>query len=403
MNFEEELKKQILQSVKKKIETITPFFSNKDNYSNYTTEIMEHLMRLIDKYESKYAVNKYKKIEELLKENNLSKIYQETEFSKEEIDSIKYVLLTGDWNGKYFDDEKKPIIDILIKKIIIKEYGEDSIEKFLKIIDENDNQREAAYLKHIKGVLSGELLREKSSKLEEAINSKVERNFNDRMNCGGYAFKIDTCIFPFGYKDFSKNVSTILNKFSFVRLLGAEPLKEDEYIVLYRANKNGKGHHFIRIDDDGTVREKNESKAPRIFEDWGSLEDAKEAVFAVKKEHEMFGYSMLEVNKNEDEGFNFEESVEAAIKQKENTFNYHGNNYSLKKTENGEIRVICNENIVAEVYVDDEECIVDTYKDKEDLVENLQPPVPIVIENGKFINKEQFISRKDLIEEENER
>ncbi len=102
--------------------------------------------------------------------------------------------------------------------------------------------------------------------LENKIAENVEYWFNQSINCGGCALKIDTCIFP-GKGDFERRVSGILESFPFVRLLGDTSLEEDEYLVLYRSLEEG-GHHFVRIEDDGTVMEKEGCQPPQKFQGW---------------------------------------------------------------------------------------------------------------------------------------
>ena len=239
--------------------------------------------------------------------------------------------------------------------------------------------------------------------LEKTINDMTEEEFLNKINCGGYALNIDTCVFPFGYDDFSKNVSTVLERFSFTRLLGDKPLADDEYLVIYRAREDGRGHHFVRIDDDNILREKEAIGKEREFESWNRLEGCKEAVFAVKKEHTMFGYDITKVNSDGKEGLNFEETINRAIHDKHNTFNYHGHKYSFKKSQEGEILVASGNSIVADVLIDDGECIAEIREDKENYIENYQPRIGLVIKNGKLMNREEISKNREIAEEDEER
>lgn len=83
---------------------------------------------------------------------------------------------------------------------------------------------------------------------EKELREKLQReggDFNRIINCGGYALKIDTCVFP-GECDFDTKVSSILELFSFVRLLGDTKLQEDEYLVLFRAERRRTSFYSYR-------------------------------------------------------------------------------------------------------------------------------------------------------------
>ena len=127
--------------------------------------------------------------------------------------------------------------------------------------------------------------------------------------------KIDGCVYPNYQDSFDKSVSGIIETFPFVRLLGDTKLEDDEYLVIYRAPKGkNTGHHFVRVDSDGAVREKDANGSKRRFESWGNLDnyDIEQAIFAVKKEHKMFGYESEECRIKK--ALNFEETVEKAIR-----------------------------------------------------------------------------------------
>jgi len=50
--------------------------------------------------------------------------------------------------------------------------------------------------------------------------------------------------------------------------------------------------------------------------------------------------------------------------------------------------------IVADIISDDEECLIEIREGKERYVENIQPSIPVIIKNGKWINREQFTMNK---------
>lgn len=210
-------------------------------------------------------------------------------------------------------------------------------------------------------------------------NIDIDTLFNQRINCGGYALKVDTCVFSKN-GSFEKAVSSILDTFPFARLLGDSNLLDDEYLFLYRKGEN-KGHHFIRVEDNGTVTEKYEANSPQIFNGWGNLSASPEAVFAVKKEHNIEfpeGTIMIPLESSMD----FEETVLNAIKNKQNSFSYHNHNYNFKKSDNDFIYICSNSTVIAKMLLDNKSFDIEIEPDKKDFVSNTKPSTPIVIENG---------------------
>ncbi|MBR3162568.1 MAG: hypothetical protein IKF17_00495 [Clostridia bacterium] len=234
----------------------------------------------------------------------------------------------------------------------------------------------------------------------EDITQYTIKGFNKRMNCGGYALEIDGCFFPNG-DSLSGYVSAILDKYKFVRLLGDQPLEDDEYLVFYRfydyVENKGKnnGHHFIKVNDDGLVVEKCGSESVRIFEGWNErFEDSPEVAFAVKKDHDNeidneldFWFNWITI----DRGLDFEGSVLQSILKRSNQFEYHCHEYSLKKSAEDELYVVNNDGqIVADVLVEGEDIAVGIREGKEEYVENFSGPVKPVIENGRLVNFNEF-------------
>lgn len=225
--------------------------------------------------------------------------------------------------------------------------------------------------------------------------------FNDRINCGGYAFEIDACFFPNG-EGFSNYISSILDTFDFIRLLGDEPLHDDEYLVFYRFidyeenEGHNHGHHFVKVEDDGLVVEKFGSRDPAIFDGWVErYQDSPEAVFAVKKNHNHYFDSRSSLTKFKD-GLDFEQAVSKAIIEKQNEFSYHSHNYRLKKKQNEEVVAIDqNGEIVANILTNGYETTVEVVDGKEDYVENLTGPVKPIIQNGRLVNIDEFRQKKD--------
>lgn len=238
---------------------------------------------------------------------------------------------------------------------------------------------------------------------EENFKSPTKRTitgFNRRMNCGGYALEIDGCLFPNG-DTLGGYVSSLLERYKFIRLLGDKPLQDDEYLVFYRffeyeKNKGrNNGHHFIKVNDDGLVVEKSGSEHLRIFEGWDErYDDSPEVAFAVKKEHDNeidndldMWFNWIDIKK----GLDFEGSIYQSILNKSNQFEYHGHKFNLKKSAEEELFVTDEKGeIVAEVLVEGEDIAVGIKEGKEDYVENFSGPVKPIIENGRLVNLDEF-------------
>lgn len=234
----------------------------------------------------------------------------------------------------------------------------------------------------VKHIEDFQIMLHRQEPLDQMIEKQVTYLFNRQINCGGYALKIDSCIFP-SCCEFEKNVSSILNIFKFVRLLGDTELGEDEYLVLYRSSETI-GHHFIRIEDDGTVVEKKDCQAPQKFQGWGRLEGCSEAVFAVKKDHNMNYFKEKgDISLRANMGMNFKETVGQAIQNRENTFEYHNHSYTLKKQKEN-IYICSNGEVIAEMMIGDKKYYIDIRSEKKAYVSNTQPKIPIIIRAGKY-------------------
>jgi len=211
----------------------------------------------------------------------------------------------------------------------------------------------------------------KTSTLEECAKSY----FNMRINCGGYALEIDLCVFNDNTKNFEQNVSELLEKLPFIRLLGDTELTDDEYIVLYRAAPEC-GHHFVKIKD-GKMTDKNGCGDVKEFTDWSSLTNAPQAVFAVRKEHPIVfkdyfsGKKSITLRINGETGKDFDDTVKDSILNKQNTFSYHNHDYSLKfNKETNQKLVYSNGRLIGEILEDGDETIVVINDEEKDYVSN---------------------------------
>lgn len=214
---------------------------------------------------------------------------------------------------------------------------------------------------------------------EITLEEQLEILFNQRVNCGGYALELDGCVFPAYNGNFDEVISGVLEHMPFVRLLGDSTLLDDEYLVVYRANQNG-AHHFIKIQD-GLVTEKNECNKIQQFSGWPkALQHSPQAVFAVKKEHDIEiknqeGESKLSLMLDDILGKDFHTTVEDAVLNGQREFYYHQHRYKLEinRNESGRAFICSNGRIVGEIMIDGGECIVDVKAEDENYVSNTSP------------------------------
>ena len=403
--FENELKEMIKKSIIKDLENAANRWKEifkSDVISSTTAQVYQYFEDILyeyfaEKHEGNRIVNMLEEFANKLTDNKLLERYKDYTFSQEELEYMYLVELTKTWRGHHEFEicRKHAIVDILLRKTIMEEFGVDSIEAFIDIMKNRipHTSRYKPTINHYMQLFSEHPYGEDIQKrLEDAIEKRASFFLRDRINCGGYALKIDQRVFPTYQSNINASISTILERFPFVRLLGNTKLQEDEYLVIYRAPEGkNTGHHFIRVDSDGTVREKDGNGEPRIFNGWSEgLQDAKEALFAVKKEHKMFGYD-YKINHDNTNGLDFEGCFGQAIRNKQNSFSFHNQKYFLKKTSEGDIVVINEEGeIVADGFVVDNESIVEVRKGKRESVENLsRGPKPVII-NGKLVNLSQY-------------
>ncbi len=226
------------------------------------------------------------------------------------------------------------------------------------------------------------------------------------QNCGGYALEIPNCIWPVNNYTFEEKVLRIQELYPFVRLLSQGDLKEEEYVVLYRAE--GMGHHFVKIKDTGEMIEKDGCSLPQKFKSWGKLESAPEAVFAVTKQEyrseemkklpqcntiiylsqDAFeviddGYKEI-VKKEAKRPETFAKKLKKSYENEERSFIYNNKkfNFKVNSEENDLIYVYDENELLGIAYADDEECIMEL-KDK-NKVYGFQTDI------SKLIKKEQI-------------
>ncbi len=244
----------------------------------------------------------------------------------------------------------------------------------------------------------------------EDING-LEHYMKQCQNCAGYALQIPICIFSGSKYTFEEQVLRITELYPFVRLLSDTKLRENEYIVKFRAGKTG--HHFIKIDENGKATEKKECNLPRDFQGWGTLKNDPEAVFAVIKQD----YRSDEIKKlpqcnkdmflNEDAYYQIEEDGFKDIRKKEakkpvtfkdklkeaycnrsSSFSYQNKNYYLKTDKNDpELIYICNDNeVLGELCTDGNNFVIELNNEKKNKILGFEPSTPVEIKQNKDDN-----------------
>lgn len=329
---------------------------------------------------------------EMISDNSLNEMKKDIELTEQEERNIRHEEL------KYYENNIiTPISKVLLRRKLlefIEEFMEMSkvIEMLEKGVDRGVRIRQSQY---IKGFLSDKFWITEEQ-WQERLKEDTERWFDERINCGGYALELDTCVFNHS-KDFECAVSELLNKVSFVRLLGDTQLKDDEYLVIWKVHEGG-GHHFIKVQEDGTIIEKDGAGPIRKFSGWSkSLNGCSEAVFAVKKEHDIHvsgedRYYLITIYGTG--GLNFEQTAQSAIQAKENSFEYHNHSYYFKKGDDGSVYICSEGRIVADAFIEDEQCLVDILESEKRYVSNTQSSQPLIIKDGKIQNWKKYEAQR---------
>lgn len=294
-------------------------------------------------------------------------------------------------NSFYNESLKK----ILLRKNIIEKYGSGDIQKTVdffeslrlkykdstKFIDKQIEFAQGKWLDNYK----------------ETLDLIIERNYNNLVNCGGYALEFGGCIFP-ETESMEESVSAILDAYPFVRLLGDSELKEDEYLVFYR-NNSKIGHHFARVESNGNITDKWDMHDVENFHGWDNLEDCQEAVFAVNKNYDRSNFYRKDLNLSKMNSKTFEKMAEDTIKSDKNSFEYRERKYLLKNLNLSEYIIYCDEGVVGEVLIDNDYYFTDVYQEKQNLVFRNQPTIPFEIKDGKVVNSSLTLEKIDKKDE----
>ena len=398
MDFEsrlkEELKNKILANSAKRLNSIlgdcrinNPSKGCIGQWIEVVTGIEDLIYEYMERYSelsNEQIIDKIEEFSAMISNSSLNEMKKDIKLTEQEERNIKYGEL------KYYDSNViSPISQVLLRRKLlefIKEFMEMGkvIEMLENGADSGVRIRKSQYIK--------EFLSDKFWVTEEQwrkrLKEETERWFKDRINCGGYALELDACVFNHS-KDFECAVSELLNKVSFLRLLGDTKLNDDEYLVIWKVHEGG-GHHFVKVQEDGTIIEKDGAGPTQKFSGWSkSLNGCSEAVFAVKKEHDIHvsgedGYSLITIDGID--GLNFEQTAQRAIQEKKNTFEYHNHVYCFKKDNDENVYICSDERIVADAFIEDEQCLVDILESEKRYVSNTQPPQPLIIKDGKIQN-----------------
>jgi hypothetical protein len=424
MSFVEELISKIEAAIDRDCSSFHPTFNDKkDKVSDLTTHVLANIQDIVNDclhrlYLGTLNNNEINgKVSRFLDPSSgnytnevLAKFYElrRGSFTDDEKRYIKYTKLTKTWNGEFSHSfsETYAILDVLFKYNLRSEVDLVFSQKRQSIMEDSslDDVDKKARLAELEKQRISELeyidkrfpLLVDEQQYRDTLHSSALSTFDNSVNCGSYALEIDQPIYPFGYTDVNKNVSCILNNFPFVRLLGDSQLKDDEYMVLYKANSAGYGHHFVKVDETGKLTEKDGSKPVGDFTDWSKNLDSDVAVFAVKKKHNNFGYHQNDIRQYSTKDVCFSDSLSRAIAARQNFFSYRGTKYSLKKDEHGAIIVVANGQLVATSLKDKDHLSLTFAEGQEARINKLSPKNPLQIVNGVITNYSDYLSRKDI-------
>lgn len=400
MNFEYKLKdklqKQTLEHARSKLKSIlenwiinnTRCSYYKNSWNDVLTGIEDFIYEYSEKYtnlDSEQIIEEIEKFLKSISNENLNNMKKDIKLTDEE---ERYLIYEE--TRYYSDDRISPISQILLRRKLL-EYLEQfiGIDKAIEMLQKNDIKiREKEYITKL---VTGEFFKDEEQ-LKERLEEEAEKWFDQRINCGGYALELDTCVFNHCH-DFEKAVSELLKKVPFIRLLGDKKLGDDEYLVIWKVHEGG-GHHFVKVQEDGTIIEKDGCDSIKMFSGWGrSLEGCPEAVFAVKKEHNMY----LQQDENNfvcidgKVGLNFEETARQAIQMQSNSFEYHNHSYYFKKDDEGNVYICSEGRIIADAFIEQGECLVDIAEREKRYVSNTQPPELLRIKDGKLQSNEEMV------------
>lgn len=369
MDFDFAIKSEVL---KEQIEMLKSYIENLGlpYLIEYTKQwrIFDMLLRKTTKNDSidrEDSENLYEELSEMIKDIELT-------------NDEKAYLAYNRYKRHFNESDKDAEWDIILRRKLIEIVGDGSIEKALETLqrDHFEYPSDIQFAIELINMTNWEGIDE----LKQEVQKNVEFFFNRGMNCGGYALRVNTCIFGGAYKKrdamecLDRNVTSLLEKFPFIRLLGDTDLGDDEYIVIYRTNSDG-GHHFVRIDSDGIIRDKNECYSPRVIEDltdekkvWGRyLKDCPSAIFAVNVNHDIHSERYSYVL---GDGLSFEKVTLENMGLGNSSYDYHNHNYTIADDEEGNRYVYSNGERVATIMSDESGTIVVEEEEKREYISN---------------------------------
>ena len=145
MRFEDKLKNEMKRELKERADKFTPYFKQGDQLSGYTKDIFSAFGRILDAYNyQKYRDTKSdreiwdigEEFKNCFTEDKLKEMYEKTNLSEEELNCVRYVELTREWLNDYMRPVQDPITDILLRRELIKQYGQEAIPELFKIMQE---------------------------------------------------------------------------------------------------------------------------------------------------------------------------------------------------------------------------------------------------------------------------
>lgn len=222
MEFESKLKnkiyKEIMEQVEKNFQRKWSEFDRleADGIENIIDNILNSIIKSISLYN---GIKKDDSSQLIFDEyditlDSLVELKRKIKLNENEKNYIEYINESNFFGNR----EVKAIIEVLVRRLLLERLETQNLDEFLEMLREQYKNKEefSDQYSYVASLISGELFDVKRD-LDNKIEDRVEENFNNCINCGGYALEIDTCLFP-GKNDFERSVSSILDLFPFVRL-----------------------------------------------------------------------------------------------------------------------------------------------------------------------------------------
>ena len=144
--FENELKRDIRERIMQKLKSdFNLYFSQIEHINIYIKEALQHFNEILDCYYARKlgkteVSNEIVEMTDAFIENfgnkKIQEIYKNFQFSQEELEFIQLAIISKKWrnNDFLYDAHNYALIDICLRKTIIEQFGEESLEIFREII-----------------------------------------------------------------------------------------------------------------------------------------------------------------------------------------------------------------------------------------------------------------------------